>query len=207
MKAAFFMKNGGPEVMQYGDVADPVDVTAGDPPDHINVALVASPGGLALVPKPGGFPRAWVVHEAVEIRREAEIRSILADPGFDLRHETFLFGSPPRLERCGGNENVRIVKRSGGSVLLEANLACRGMVVLSDGYFPGWRAQVDGRPAPIYEAYTAVRGLVVDAGRHVIAMEYRPASVLAGGIMTAAGVLGALLLSLLDRRRRVWNHR
>src|SRR5690349_23987806 len=24
MKAAFFMKNGGPEVMQYGDVPDPV---------------------------------------------------------------------------------------------------------------------------------------------------------------------------------------
>ena len=24
MKAAYFMKNGGPEVMQYGDVPDPV---------------------------------------------------------------------------------------------------------------------------------------------------------------------------------------
>ena len=26
MKAAYFMKNGGPEVMQYGDVSDPVAV-------------------------------------------------------------------------------------------------------------------------------------------------------------------------------------
>ena len=30
MKAAFFMPHGGPEVPQYGDVADPVECTSQD---------------------------------------------------------------------------------------------------------------------------------------------------------------------------------
>jgi uncharacterized membrane protein YfhO len=79
--------------------------------------------------------------------------------------------------------------------LLEANLKCRGMVIDSDTFFPGWEATVDGRPAPIYEAYGFLRGVVAEAGPHRIEMRYRPKSVYWGAALTALGLLGAATLA------------
>jgi uncharacterized membrane protein YfhO len=80
------------------------------------------------------------------------------------------------------------------------------MVVESENYAPGWAATVDGKPAPIYEAYTALRGVVVEAGVHKIEMRYRPGSVIRGAAATLSAFLGALLLSVIPRFRR-WRQR
>ena len=72
-------------------------------------------------------------------------------------------------------------------------MACRGMVILSETFFPGWQATVDGRAAPIYEADGTLRGIVVEGGTHQIEMRYRPMSVYAGAFLTALGLLTALM--------------
>ena len=63
------------------------------------------------------------------------------------------------------------------------------MVILSDTYFPGWRATIDGQPAVILEPFGALRGIVVDKGEHHIEFLYRPTSAVAGISLTALGVL------------------
>ena len=88
-----------------------------------------------------------------------------------------------------------MVERQSGLVSLKANLKCRGMVIDADTYFPGWVATVDGQPAPVYEAYGFLRGVVVEAGAHRIEMRYRPKSVYWGAALTALGLLGAGLLA------------
>jgi len=35
---------------------------------------------------------------------------------------------------------------------------CKGMVIVSDGYFPAWEATMDGSRVPIYDADSAIRG-------------------------------------------------
>jgi uncharacterized membrane protein YfhO len=75
------------------------------------------------------------------------------------------------------------------------------MVILTDTWFPGWRATVDGRPARIEKAYGAFRGVVVEAGDHTIEMRYRPWSVFIGASMTALASLIALAAALTSVRR------
>jgi uncharacterized membrane protein YfhO len=87
-------------------------------------------------------------------------------------------------------------------VSIEAKAGCRAMVVLADTYFPGWQAEVDGRPSPVHEVYGALRGVVVDAGAHQIVYRYRPFSALAGGSLTLLGLASAAILARRDRRRR-----
>lgn len=76
------------------------------------------------------------------------------------------------------------------------DMKCRGMLIQSENNAPGWTAQVDGRDAPIYEAYTTLRGVVVGSGRHRIVMRYRPFSVIAGASATLAAILGAIVLAV-----------
>ena len=64
-------------------------------------------------------------------------------------------------------------------------------------------AFVDGKKAPIYEAYTVLRGVVVGQGRHTIVMRYRPLSVQAGGVATLSAFIGAMVLGFWFRKGRV----
>ncbi len=159
--------------------------------------------GLNVYENPGAFPRVWSVHEVFAVASENQIHQFTDDPGFDLRRKAFLFGTPPGLEKCREEDSVRLVSREPARIVIEADMACKGMVVVSDNYFPGWVATVDGKSAKIYEAYTVIRGVVVDRGRHTVEMRYRPWSVYAGAVMTALGVFGACGLAIVSRRRSV----
>ncbi len=70
-------------------------------------------------------------------------------------------------------------------------MRCKGMVILGDAFFPGWQATVDGKKSQIHEAYTVIRGVVAEAGRHRIEMWYRPTQVYLGAALTGLGLLGA----------------
>lgn len=75
------------------------------------------------------------------------------------------------------------------------DLNCRGLVVVSDAAYPGWKASlVDGVQTPLYEAYGTFRAVLVPAGNHRIEMDYRPASVRIGMLVTLTGILTSLLL-------------
>lgn len=145
--------------------------------------------GVNVYENPGAFPRAWAVHGARRVVGERQAREILADSGFDARNQVFLVGTaPPRLGSCEG-DNVRMPHHEPNYVRIDARMQCRGMVILSDTWFPGWQATVDGRKAKIERAYGMVRGVVVEAGDHVIEMRYRPWSVYLGAALSLAACL------------------
>jgi membrane protein YfhO len=156
--------------------------------------VFAAESGLKLYWNADALPRTWAVHEAVEAHNDVEAIGFINDGNFDLRKKVFLFSSPPQLETCNGDEYVRMLTRTSASLVVEAKLKCRGMVLVGDSYFPGWQATVDGKPAKIFEANGMIRAVVVDAGRHTIEMKYRPRSVYLGALMTLAGFLGASVL-------------
>jgi uncharacterized membrane protein YfhO len=85
--------------------------------------------------------------------------------------------------------------------VIDAKVACLGMLILADTWYPGWIATIDGRPAPIHQAYLALRGVVLERGDHRVEFHYQPASALIGAVMSAVGILGACMLALWERHR------
>jgi uncharacterized membrane protein YfhO len=59
---------------------------------------------------------------------------------------------------------------------LQADSADGGWLVLTDSYYPGWRAWIDGKPAPIDRFSDALRSVDVPAGQHTIEMRYQPST-------------------------------
>ena len=164
-------------------------------PDQVE--LFEGSSGVKVFRNPEAYAeRAWVVHEATGVERDNQIEAALNDPKFDPRRQTFVKGAPPKLEQCGAAEPVRVVSRNPGRIVLETELQCRGMVIYADTYYPGWTAEVDGRPAQVQEAYGFVRGVEAGAGAHRIELRFRPGSAMWGAALTLSGLLGALLLSL-----------
>jgi hypothetical protein len=152
--------------------------------------------GVNVYRNDDAFPRAWSVHRAIEISKPA-LDSAFDEGGATLREQAFFVGSrPPDLERCVG-DTVDLLKRDPDSIVIDAAMRCKGLVIVGENYDPGWRASIDGRSAPVLEAYSVARAVVVPGGHHRIVMRFRPPSVMLGAVLSGSGALATLFLLVL----------
>jgi uncharacterized membrane protein YfhO len=62
---------------------------------------------------------------------------------------------------------------------------------VSDTYYPGWQAYVDGKRVPILRANWMFRALELPAGAHTVEMRYEPTGQTAGWVLAALSLLVA----------------
>lgn len=97
---------------------------------------------------------------------------------------------------------VKADKPTPGRWRVQVDGSSPALVVVAEAWFPGWEAKVDGRKAPVVEADGAFLGVPVDAGSHVVTLEYRrPAAAALGRLVTFATLLSVAVLAVRRRRR------
>jgi len=80
-----------------------------------------------------------------------------------------------------------------GTIILEVETTAEGILVLSETYYPGWTAVVDGIRTDVHRVDGCLRGIRLPAGRHTVSVRFEPASFSRGMILTLVtlGVCGA----------------
>jgi len=68
-----------------------------------------------------------------------------------------------------------------------------GYLVLTDAFYPGWQATVNGAPVPILRADPYFRAVALEAGQHRVEFVYQPLSIRLGIALSALSLLVALL--------------
>ena len=111
-------------------------------------------------------------------------------------------GLGPPLTGAGGR--VEVVAAGPESLRLEVEAAGPGALVVRRAHLPIWRAEVDGRPAPVVAANIHHLGVELEAGSHSVRLwvDRRPLW-LAGLVALIAGVV-ILLLAAPLRRSAGW---
>jgi uncharacterized membrane protein YfhO len=98
--------------------------------------------------------------------------------------------SPPRA-----TANIKVDLRN--SVVVETDSEDGGLLVLSDNYYPGWTAAIDGQPEKILRANHTMRAVSVPAGQHLVSFRFAPPAFFASLYVSAvAGVLTLAFLAL-----------
>lgn len=175
------------------------------PPDA-GAEVFSSGQGWKIWERPTAFPRAWVAHSVAIARAGDEVSRLVLAPEVNLRDRVFLDRQAP-AEACTDQGNVKFDLYKNQRVALTAELACAGVLVLSDNWFPGWKATLDGHPVPILVADGALRAVAVPAGTHRVEMRYSPASIGWGGVVSFATFLGVSAMVLIRRRYPSWDSR
>lgn len=156
---------------------------------------------LAVFANPGALPRAYRVARALPEpgALAAGLRTLTA-PDFDPTR-LVLLDAPPPLLLAGRGESppalrpVAIELDAPEQIRLRSDGPEPGVVVLSDAYYPGWEASVDGAPAPLLRANLGFRGVAVPAGSHLVELRYRPAWLPAAGAAALATALLCIALA------------
>lgn len=159
-----------------------------------------------LYENPKAYPHAWLVHETLLEPLEAATSAHVKQGDIDF-HRVALVSSPlrERIEplRADGYEQVNFGEYQPNKMKLSLQTSSSALLVLSEMYYPGWRATVDGKPAAIYKVDGALRGIIVPNGTSTVVMDYKPLTIYAGGaitILTFLAVLGYGVLRLTQKR-------
>jgi hypothetical protein len=167
-------------------------------------------GLVAAYANHAAFPRAFYVPAARVVDSEQEAFSAMTQSPFDPAHEAVLIPdessgpvSPPSSPSSSDNQRSSdgplagtIASVSPTETVVNVTAPRDGYLVLTDSYYPGWHASVDGAEQPIVRADLLFRAVAVPSGTHTVRFWFDPMSVRRGLAITLLGVLTALGLVL-----------
>ncbi len=93
------------------------------------------------------------------------------------------------------------MRRSPNRLVLDVPLAYPGFLVLSQVWYPGWTAEVDGQPVVLWRADGVLSGVYLEDGSHRVTFVYWPTGLGAGCGVTIVGWVVAAALCLKGRRQ------
>ncbi|MFQ5812151.1 MAG: YfhO family protein [Anaerolineae bacterium] len=159
-------------------------------------------GDVKIYENLDNLPRAFAVHRARVLDDEAAIATI-KDPTFRPEEEVILASGGHGVARAGGEDEVEILSYEPERIVISANLAEEGYLVLTDAHYPGWRALTDGQETPIYRADLLFRAVYLPAGQHKVEFIYDPLSFKLGAAISLTAMLGLVtgIAALAGRRR------
>ncbi len=148
------------------------------------------------------LPRALVVHQADVVGDKTAFERMNQGPF-----------SPQRVVLLSEGESLTVTANLDPSwtsaqvtqygpeqVDITAETPTAGYLLLTDSWYPGWIATVDGQPAPIYRADLIFRAVPIGPGRHAIQFVYRPISLIVGAGISIAGLIGTAAVALVLAR-------
>jgi hypothetical protein len=160
----------------------------------------------ALYRLEGAFPRAFLVDRYEVIPDSLALGRLLA-PAFDPSRAVILGEALPAelAPRAGASGTVRWLSRGVNRQVLEVDATGPAILVVTENFYPAWRAHIDGSPARMVRADFTFRALPLPAGRHQVEFSFQSdlfRRSLALSALSGALLLGVWLTSRLRLRRR-----
>lgn len=122
------------------------------------------------------LPRAFAVPNASVLDRN-NILAELKKPRFSPKESVLLEKNPNKpLANKGEYKEANIIVYSPNKLSVDIDMNYPGFLVLSEIWYPGWKALDNGEETEIYRANYILRSIYLDKGKHRVDFIYNPLS-------------------------------
>lgn len=133
------------------------------------------------------FAPAWTWRPDV-----ASSVAAMADPAFRPGEEAVIVGEGEPAAHDLRPASVEVVQYRPEEVVVHAQLEGDGLLVLTDAYYPGWRATVNGERRSVYQVDGLFRGVMLTAGNHEIIFRFESRTFVVGRAISVAALLAVV---------------
>lgn len=150
------------------------------------------------------LPRVFIASDYIVEKNDQKIIDYLYSPKLNL-NKTIILEEYPEinialLEKTNKLVIPKIIKYDPQAIQIEVDLKQKGLLFLSDNYYPGWKAYVDNKETKIYRANYTFRAIVSPEGKHTIIFKYQPEPFRIGIIISAISLTILIAVYLTKRR-------
>lgn len=158
--------------------------------DSAGFSLAWTDGTYEIYRYDKALPRFFLAHRYIVETDGQKILDSIYDPKISLS-ETLVLEEELKNALISAQTpgTVSLVQYAPEKIIFKTSAPGDELLFLSDTYYPGWNATVDGRATPIYRADFAFRAVPVPKGDHVVTMEYQPTSLKIGALLSALGIV------------------
>lgn len=152
-------------------------------------------------------PRAFLTSDYKVITDKKDIVSAFYNKSFDEKKTIILEENPDLLNQNLKTKKVKVLTYEPNKITLSTSSDGPALLFMSDTYYPGWKAAVDGKETKIYVADYAFRAVKVPKGDHKVEFYYFPRSFKNGLILSGMALLSLLgfILSTSHLRKKKVN--
>jgi hypothetical protein len=142
------------------------------------------------------YPRAFFIRSVRMINNREKIADALLEEAIDLKREVILEEEIDyRWRPASKREKIEITKYEPNCVLIETLSDKPRVLFLSDTYYPGWKAYVDGKETKIYRANYMFRAVYLEPGQNKVKFVYAPMSFKLGSLISLITIALVALIS------------
>ncbi len=148
------------------------------------------------------IPRIFLAGKYEVIQDSQKIIDFLISNKTNLRNTVILEKNPDGFSSSDiFSGSVSVLKYTPNKITVQTNSNSNSILFLSDNFYPGWKAYVDGQKKEIYRADYAFRAVIVPSGTHKVVFEYKPESFYIGILTSLSALLISLLISIRIKAR------
>jgi hypothetical protein len=161
-------------------------------------AFISDKDGDRILTAKSFMPRLQLLQECRVIHGRDAIFQAMTSPTFDPQQQVILETEPtPAPTPFAEKGTASIVDSSAGQLTVEADLPHPAILLITDAYSNGWRAQpLEGSAQRAYQVLPAnytLQAVPLSAGHHRIQLEYLPAAYQKGKWITLVSLLAFAL--------------
>lgn len=138
------------------------------------------------------LPRAFLVGKYVVEKDSQKIIDSMFGKNFDLRREVVLEQNLADTIQPDPQAKATISSYVANKIVIQISSRDNQLLFLSDPFYPGWNAYVDGKKTAILRADFAFRAVEVPKGKHTVIFSYQPMSFYLGIVGLLVGLFGIL---------------
>ena len=152
------------------------------------------------------IPRASFVPHAVFAADDEEALALMRDPSFDPESTVVLSADNAssstasthvgRHAFAGSQATIEILQYEPERVVVRVDAQDGGWLVLTDAWYPGWQASLDGERVPVERANILFRAVWMPEGEHELEWRFRPATFRFGALLSLSAVSLLLVTGL-----------
>jgi hypothetical protein len=176
-------------------------VTSRDPLDAPNLRPIGRIGEGFLYANPTALPRAFEPRE-VQLVAGPDAADAAVERSDFRPGRTAIVEAPAGTPATAARGAVTAERVAPGGFVVRADLKAGGMIVVSEPYDAGWRAEEEGVSLPVYPCDLAVMAVRIGAGHHEVTLVYRPPGWSLALASSALGFMVAIVLLVVGRRPR-----
>ncbi len=148
------------------------------------------------------LPRIGLFGSFIVEKNSEKIVEKIYDQNFDYQNQLILESSPAIAPIPTNNKKVSVISYQPNRIEIDTAADQPQLLYLSDNFYPGWIASVDGKNTSILRADYIFRAVVLPAGNHKVVFQYDPISFKIGFTVSAVSIISlcGLILFLCKRK-------
>lgn len=125
-------------------------------------------GQTIIYKNKNAISRAFFVKNVKSVKDKGESMKMLFDPSVNLTQTGVVENGNEKLDTIWSIGSASVIDYSANKIIVDTVNEGAGFLILTDTFYPTWKASINSKPAKLYITDYNFRGIVVPSGKHRI---------------------------------------